>query len=235
MPNRSAPSSSAAEFAAGAADVRIAHRGTSPTPCQPRALVPGGGPCAFATALIFFSLILPSNDYGRKKIWEAVLSTRTALLLKLWLELASPMRLPTNARCEPMAAKNAAAALEEFQGIGKTSRREISKEDQMAKKVELVHPGEIVCEEFMAILRLSFNRMAMDLRVPVTRIASSSLEKSERLVLRSRVSAGCERFIFGEARAALAFQIVHRWCMASGCIRSHPLPSPCRYVLLPNS
>jgi addiction module HigA family antidote len=41
----------------------------------------------------------------------------------------------------------------------------------MARKLKPVHPGEILREEFMAPLGLSMNRMAMDLRVPVTRIA----------------------------------------------------------------
>src|SRR5713101_8464387 len=41
----------------------------------------------------------------------------------------------------------------------------------MAKRLKPVHPGEILREEFMAPLGLSMNRMAMDLRVPVTRIA----------------------------------------------------------------
>jgi antitoxin HigA-1 len=41
----------------------------------------------------------------------------------------------------------------------------------MAKKLKPVHPGEILLEEFMKPLGLSMNRMAMDLRVPVTRIA----------------------------------------------------------------
>jgi addiction module HigA family antidote len=41
----------------------------------------------------------------------------------------------------------------------------------MTKKIKSVHPGEILREEFMTPLRLSMNRMAMDLRVPVTRIA----------------------------------------------------------------
>jgi addiction module HigA family antidote len=41
----------------------------------------------------------------------------------------------------------------------------------MAKKLKPVHPGEILREEFMTTLGLSMNRMAMDLRVPVTRIA----------------------------------------------------------------
>jgi addiction module HigA family antidote len=41
----------------------------------------------------------------------------------------------------------------------------------MAKKLKPVHPGEILREEFMVPLGLSMNRMAIDLRVPVTRIA----------------------------------------------------------------
>jgi len=41
----------------------------------------------------------------------------------------------------------------------------------MARKLRPVHPGEILLEEFMKPLGLSMNRMAMDLRVPVTRIA----------------------------------------------------------------
>ena len=41
----------------------------------------------------------------------------------------------------------------------------------MAKKLKPVHPGEILREEFMAPHGLSMNKMAMDLRVPVTRIA----------------------------------------------------------------
>jgi addiction module HigA family antidote len=34
-----------------------------------------------------------------------------------------------------------------------------------------VHPGEILREEFMLPLKLSMNKLALDLRVPVTRIA----------------------------------------------------------------
>jgi addiction module HigA family antidote len=41
----------------------------------------------------------------------------------------------------------------------------------MAKKLKSVHPGEILKEEFMVPLGLSMNKIAMDLRVPVTRIA----------------------------------------------------------------
>jgi addiction module HigA family antidote len=41
----------------------------------------------------------------------------------------------------------------------------------MAKKLKPVHPGEILHEEFMKPLSLSMNKLALDLRVPVTRIA----------------------------------------------------------------
>ena len=41
----------------------------------------------------------------------------------------------------------------------------------MPRKLKPVHPGEILREEFMAPLGLSMNKVAMALRVPVTRIA----------------------------------------------------------------
>jgi antitoxin HigA-1 len=41
----------------------------------------------------------------------------------------------------------------------------------MAKKLKPVHPGEILHEEFMKPLGLSMNKLALGLRVPVTRIA----------------------------------------------------------------
>ncbi|HET7215335.1 MAG TPA: HigA family addiction module antitoxin [Terriglobia bacterium] len=41
----------------------------------------------------------------------------------------------------------------------------------MAAKLKPVHPGEILREEFMGPLGLSMNRLALDLHVPVTRIA----------------------------------------------------------------
>lgn len=41
----------------------------------------------------------------------------------------------------------------------------------MAAKLKPVHPGEILREEFMEPLGLSMNRLALDLRVPVTRVA----------------------------------------------------------------
>ena len=41
----------------------------------------------------------------------------------------------------------------------------------MPKKLKPVHPGEILREEFLKPLSLSMNRVAVDLRVPLTRIA----------------------------------------------------------------
>jgi addiction module HigA family antidote len=43
----------------------------------------------------------------------------------------------------------------------------------MAKRRKLppVHPGEILREDFMAPRKLNMNRLALDLRVPVTRVA----------------------------------------------------------------
>ena len=41
----------------------------------------------------------------------------------------------------------------------------------MPKKLKPVHPGEILREEFMEPLSLSMNRVAIDLRVPLTRVA----------------------------------------------------------------
>jgi antitoxin HigA-1 len=41
----------------------------------------------------------------------------------------------------------------------------------MRRKLKPVHPGEILSEEFLKPLGLSMNRIAMDLRVPLTRIA----------------------------------------------------------------
>jgi len=41
----------------------------------------------------------------------------------------------------------------------------------MRKKLKPVHPGEMLREEYMKPYGLSMNRLAMDLRVPTTRIA----------------------------------------------------------------
>ena len=45
------------------------------------------------------------------------------------------------------------------------------------RRLKPVHPGEILREEFMVPLGLSMNGVAMDLRVPVTRIADIVHEK----------------------------------------------------------
>ena len=47
----------------------------------------------------------------------------------------------------------------------------------MTKKLKPVHPGEILREEFMTPLGLTMNRMALDMRVPVTRITDIVNEK----------------------------------------------------------
>jgi antitoxin HigA-1 len=41
----------------------------------------------------------------------------------------------------------------------------------MGKKLKPVHPGEHLREDFLKPYKLSVNRLAMDLHVPVTRIA----------------------------------------------------------------
>jgi antitoxin HigA-1 len=41
----------------------------------------------------------------------------------------------------------------------------------MAKKLKPVHPGEILHKEFMEPLGLSMNKLSLELRVPLTRIA----------------------------------------------------------------
>lgn len=45
------------------------------------------------------------------------------------------------------------------------------------KKLRPVHPGEILREDFLIPMHLSMNRLALDLRVPVTRIAEIVRER----------------------------------------------------------
>ncbi len=45
------------------------------------------------------------------------------------------------------------------------------------RKLKPIHPGEILREEFMEPLGISMNRLALDLRVPVTRIADIANER----------------------------------------------------------
>ncbi len=40
-----------------------------------------------------------------------------------------------------------------------------------SEKLSPIHPGEILREDFLKPLAISMNRLALDLRVPVTRIA----------------------------------------------------------------
>jgi len=47
----------------------------------------------------------------------------------------------------------------------------------MAKKLPPVHPGEILREEYLEPLGLSMNKLALDLRVPVTRISKIIRER----------------------------------------------------------
>jgi antitoxin HigA-1 len=45
------------------------------------------------------------------------------------------------------------------------------------KKRKPIHPGEILSVDFMKPYRLSMNKLALDLRVPVTRIADIVAER----------------------------------------------------------
>ncbi|MGA7060027.1 MAG: HigA family addiction module antitoxin [Candidatus Acidiferrales bacterium] len=47
----------------------------------------------------------------------------------------------------------------------------------MSKKLKPVHPGEILIEDFMKPYGLSMNKLALDLRVPVPRIADIVAER----------------------------------------------------------
>jgi antitoxin HigA-1 len=47
----------------------------------------------------------------------------------------------------------------------------------MTKKLKPIHPGEILHEDFMKPHRLSMNKLALDLRVPVTRVADIVAER----------------------------------------------------------
>ena len=47
----------------------------------------------------------------------------------------------------------------------------------MAKKLKPVHPGEILGEDFMKPHNLRMNKLALNLRVPVTRIADIVAER----------------------------------------------------------
>lgn len=46
-----------------------------------------------------------------------------------------------------------------------------------SKKLSPVHPGEILREDFLLPLNLSMNKLALNLKVPVTRIAEITHER----------------------------------------------------------
>ncbi len=49
-----------------------------------------------------------------------------------------------------------------------------------AKKVAPIHPGEVLLEDFMKPTRTSINRLALELHVPVTRVAE--IVKGQRAI-----------------------------------------------------
>ena len=49
-----------------------------------------------------------------------------------------------------------------------------------AKNLDIIHPGEILAEEFMKPLGVSQNRLARDIDVPVSRVAG--IVKGERAI-----------------------------------------------------
>ncbi len=59
-------------------------------------------------------------------------------------------------------------------GKGKKARPEKAKREKLLPPI---HPGEILRADFMEPLGLSMNRLALDLRVPVTRIAEIVRER----------------------------------------------------------
>ena len=60
----------------------------------------------------------------------------------------------------------------------------------MAKSRRLlpIHPGEILREDFMVPLGITMNKLALDLRVPVTRIAEIVRINVERIAVKATTS-----------------------------------------------
>jgi antitoxin HigA-1 len=63
-----------------------------------------------------------------------------------------------------------------FGQIGEEEKRAMSK----AKKLAPIHPGEVLYQDFMKPTATSINRLALDLHVPVTRVAE--IVKGERSI-----------------------------------------------------
>ncbi len=74
----------------------------------------------------------------------------------------------------------------------------------MAKKLAPVHPGEILLEEYMMPLRLSANRLALDLHVPATRI--TAIINGERAITADTAMRLARYFTNTSARFWLALQ-----------------------------
>lgn len=101
----------------------------------------------------------------------------------------------------------------------------------MAKRGKLlppVHPGEVLREDFMAPLGLTMNRLALNLRVPVTRIAEIV---HERRAITPDTALRLGRYFNTSARFWVNLQSVHDLDAVREKVQStiyrdvHPLPA----------
>ncbi len=96
------------------------------------------------------------------------------------------------------------------------------------KRLPPIHPGEILREDFMKPLELSMNKLALDLRVPVTRIAEIV---HERRGITPGTALRLGRYFKTSARFWLNAQAAHDLEVAQdeleGAIERevHPLPA----------
>jgi len=74
------------------------------------------------------------------------------------------------------------------------------------KRLPPIHPGEILREDFMKPLDLSMNRLALDLHVPVTRIAEIV---HERRAITPDTALRLGRYFHTSARYWLNAQAIH--------------------------
>jgi antitoxin HigA-1 len=82
---------------------------------------------------------------------------------------------------------------------------------QRKKLLPPIHPGEILREEYLKPLGLSMNRLAMELRVPVTRIAEIV---HERRGITSDTALRLARFFDTSARYWLNLQSAYDLAVA---------------------
>ena len=66
-----------------------------------------------------------------------------------------------------------------------------------AQKMDPVHPGEILLEEFLKPMNLSQNRLALDIRVPARRINEIVHGKRRISADTALIEPACERFQAG--------------------------------------